>query len=335
MGLIARDSAKHLTSGMTPGMTPGMSNMQHNGLTRPALSTPSRQTRFLGLGTALSIFLSVCGTGLPASLAEAAARGEEVPVPVPDGRVALLNFTARSVDPALAQDFSRNLRESFLLEGQVSMLEERELVSALAGEDGTARLKQARVMLAEGKKLFRAGQHAAAAEKLNEARAIHRSLFSELSRADEMSDVLFFQGLNQIRLGKPEAAQMSFVQMFLMDSNFSVDRFPERTAEDNEVLESARRLERAAPLRGISSAFALDITRRLGVSYLLVGVLDQKPEADGAGATLKLVIQAAEQSRPLTTLVFDVEEFGTSVPPVGAPIYRRIIRICNRSLLVQ
>lgn len=247
-------------------------------------------------------------------------------------RAALLNFTPRNLDAEKVAAFSRNLRETFLLEGRCPMLDEREMYSILDGQDGTTQLRQARVLLSDGKKLFRAGQFDAAMARLNEARSLHRSLYSELSRADEMADVLFFQGMAQLRLQKPEAAQMSFVQMFLLDPTFDVERVPERTPVDNEVLEGARRLERAAPLRGISSSFAHDIARRLDVSHLLVGVVDGRSAEEGGGASVKIVVQGTEKNQVVTTLVFELESLDDGVPPVGAAVYRRILAVTSRYL---
>lgn len=291
--------------------------------------------RSLLLVVSLGLFASVGGASQPLSAADRFSRQQREALeergPVQQ-RSALLNFTGRNVDADKVQTFSQNLRETFLLEPSIPMLDEREMYSILDGSEGTAQLKQARVLLSEGKKLFRGGQYDEAMARLNEARSLHRALFSELSRADEMADVLYFQGLTQLRLQKPDAAQMSFVQMFLLQPEFNLERMSDRTPADNEALESARRLERAAPIRGISTGFAHDIARRLDVSHLLVGVVDGRSAEDGGGASVKIVVQGTEKNQSLGTLVFELEPLEDGVPPVGAPIYRRIFSVVSRYL---
>lgn len=267
----------------------------------------------------------------PAPVQEAAApaRLQEESRP----SVALINFTPRNMDPEVVATFSRNLRESFLLEGKVTVYEEREMYSVLAGPEGQVRLRQARGLLADAKRGFKEGDFESTLSKLNEARSLHRASFSELSRPGELADVFFYQGLTQLRLAKPDAAQMSFLQLFLLMPDFTPPSGMIQSAEDQETLDVAQRLERSTPLRGISGNFAADIAKRLEVSQLLIGVVEaQAPEA-GGGAVVKVVVRHSDQGEPAATLVFDLEELAQGAPPVGSPVYKRIINVCQRYLL--
>lgn len=247
-------------------------------------------------------------------------------------KVAMLNLTPRQLDPELVATFSKNLRESFLLDARFSMQDEQVMYRTLGGQTGQAQLKQARAFLAESKKLFKAGSFDAALSRLNEARALHRSVYSEVSRANELADVLFFQGLSLVELGKKEAAQISFLQMLLLAPDFPVEQLQTLPPPAQEALDAARRLERTSPMRGITANFATDIARRLEVSYLLAGVMDGRSPEDGGGATVRLVLFSPDKSQALSTLVFDLSELEEGVPPVGAPLYQRIVTVCSRYL---
>lgn len=247
-------------------------------------------------------------------------------------KVAMLNLTPRQLDPALAEAFSRNLRESFLLDSRFDMQDEQAMYRTLGGQTGQAQLKQARAYLAESKKLFKAGNFDGALARLNEARALHRSVYSEVSRANELADVLYFQGLSLVELGKKDAAQISFLQMLLMAPDFPAEQLTSLPPAAQEALEAARRLERTSPMRGITANFATDIARRLEVGYLLAGVIDGRSAEDGGGATVRLVLFSPERTQALSTLVFDLSELDDGVPPVGAPLYQRIVTVCSRYL---
>lgn len=267
----------------------------------------------------------------PAPVQEAAAPARALEEP--RASVALINFTPRNMDPDVVATFSRNLRESFLLESKVQMFEEREMYMVLAGgPEGQARLRQARGLLADAKRGFKEGDFESVLAKLNEARSLHRAAFSELSRPAELADVFFYQGLTQLRLARPDAAQMSFLQMYLLVPDFVPSAGLTLSAEDQETLEAAQRLERSTPLRGISSNFAADIAKRLDVLQLLVGLVEaQAPEA-GGGAVVKVVVRSVEQNEPVATLVFELEELAQGAPPVGSPVYKRIVNVCQRYL---
>ena len=85
-------------------------------------------------------------------------------------------------------------------------------------------------------------------------------------------------------------------------------------------------------MRGITANFATDIARRLGVSYLLAGVIDGRSAEDGGGATVRLVLFSPDRTQALSTLVFDLSELDDGVPPVGSPLYQRIVTVCSRYL---
>jgi tetratricopeptide (TPR) repeat protein len=244
--------------------------------------------------------------------------------------VAILNLTPRGIDAEQVQAFSRNLREAFMLDARVRMLEERAMYETLDGSDGNARLRQARALLADGKKDYRAKQYDTARQKLEAARALHRALYSELSRTGELADLLLYEGLVLAQQQKKDLAQVTFLQMFLLNPSIDVTRGPPIDVELMRIIEAARRQERELPLRGVNAAFAADIATKLEVGHLVTGVVEAQEGSSRATVRLQFVMPGRRQ--PETTMIFEVEDVSSGMPPAGSPVYQRIVGVSGRVL---
>jgi len=249
-----------------------------------------------------------------------------------DPPIALLNFTIRRASAEDVQSFSQNLRESFMLDTRFSLLDELDMYHKLLGKDGSRHLREARTLLADGKRSYRNGKYEESLEKLEAARAIHRRLFSELSRADEMADLMLYHGLCQYRMNQHNAAKVSFLQMYLLYPDIEVESLPGINSEIMGLLAAARKLEDVTPLRGLATSFAADIARKLNVSYLMTGVVEGPSSGASTKYAITVQVTAPGHAQPLTTMIFDWEDLGFGIPPAGSPIYQKIIAISARAL---
>jgi len=274
--------------------------------------------------TAFRSMLLACAVLIAAAEGPPVARAEEA------RPVALINFTARHVDAEVVQAFSRNLRETFVLDDRLEILDELAMYEALAGLEGAFKLKQARAQLAEAKKAYRARQFPVALEKLEAARVLHRELHSELSRPDELADLLLYQGLALFYSQRLELASVTFLQMFLLQPGIDVARAPSVTPTALAAIDEARAQERETPLKGLTPTFASEIAAKLQVRNLVTGVMQ-----GGDGSTevqITVQILAPGEKIPRATLMFSVEDLSGGAPPAGAAIYRRISGISERVL---
>lgn len=271
----------------------------------------------------LLLMMMVAGKGYSAPPSEGAVVGPPV---------ALLDFTARHVDPEQVKRFSRNLREAFMIDGRFDMLDEMAMFETLDGPDGDEKLKEARRLLADAKKEYRAGRYEETSAKVEQARALHRTLNSELSRTDELADLMLYEGLVLFQQGRAEAARITFIQMFLLDSTIEVHRLPSVPPEALTLLDQAREQVQAMPLRGLSPSFAMEVAGRLQVSHLITGIVDTSKSSSQPRATVTIQIMSPAKAEPETTLMFELDDISSGFPPAGAPVYEKIVGLTARFL---
>ncbi len=247
--------------------------------------------------------------------------------------VALLDFTARHLDSAQVQQFSRNLRETFLIDPRFAMMDETTMYEALNGPDGEAVLHQARRHLAEAKRAYRAGEVDRARRDIEDARAMYRSLHSELSRPHELADLLLYEGLVDYASGNADAAKVAFLQMFLLNPDLDTRRLPPIPQAVHDLLDDAREQVRSTPLRGIRAAFARELAESLHVAFLVTGVVEKTESGAQSGARITVQLIRPSSEEPVAVFVFEVPTLDGGLPPAGDPLYERIVGVMARYLL--
>jgi len=251
--------------------------------------------------------------------------------PVGEGAsFAMIDFTARHVSRAEVAQFSRDLRETLLMDPRFDLLDELAMYEVLNGPDGDVRLSQARRLLAEAKRAYRAGDLDTARRTIEEARGLHRSLFSELARPDELADLFLYQGLVEARSGSQELARVAFIQMFLLAPDMDTRQLPPVPAPVQDLLEQARQEVRKTPLRGIRPAFAREIADRLHVNWLMTGVVERVGSGSESRATVTVDLVSPGAEEPVATLVFEIPELDAGLPGSGDPIFERIAGVTAR-----
>ncbi len=246
--------------------------------------------------------------------------------------IAMIDFTARHVDKDEVEQFSHNLREMFLIDSRFDMVDEMAMYEVLTGPAGGEQLGQARKLLAEAKRAYRGGDLETAERDIEEARALYRSLHSELSRPEELSDLFLYEGLVALAAGKPESAKVAFIQMFLLDPDIETRGLPSIPSPAHDLLDEAREQVRKMPLRGIRPAFARDIASRMNVGYLLTGVVERTESGAEARGIITIQLMTPSSEEPETTFIFEIPDIEGGLPVAGDPIYERIVGVAARFL---
>jgi hypothetical protein len=194
-------------------------------------------------------------------------------LPARSAEVAVLDFDGFGLsydDTALV---SQGFRDAFLEEGRFFPLEGYDISDRL-GSGKEEALSRARYLVAEARSYLNSGRAMESLGMLEEAEELHRSAGSHHARRAQLADVYFFLGQAQLRLGRSQAANETFVKMLKTYPGYAETRAGSVPSSVNSAMARAKtvRINQSRDLMDAGSAD--NMARRLRVQAVVSGVVD-------------------------------------------------------------
>ena len=194
-------------------------------------------------------------------------------VPARSAEVAVLDFDGFGLsydDTALV---SQGFRDAFLEEGRFFPLEGYDISDRL-GSGKEEALSRARYLVAEARSYLNSGRATESVGMLEEAEELHRSAGSHFARRAQLADVYFFLGQAQLRLGRSQSANETFVKMLKVYPGYADSRAGSVPSSVNAAMARARTVRIEQSRDQMDAGRADNIARRLRVQAVVSGVVD-------------------------------------------------------------
>lgn len=241
--------------------------------------------------------------------------------------VAVLDFDGYGVAFSDAQTATQGVRDAFLEEGALDPLSGSDIADGVSkGKDDD--LRRARELVAEGRRLYTAGDSLGALSPLTEAIRLHDSAYSDVGRRSELADATFLLGLCQLKAGDPGEAKLRFAEAAALVPAYAKERGTRMSSEAASLLATAEDGYAKGPRRARPADEVGRIAEALKVDFVVTGWV----AADGAisarmyadGQLVSEVKATLEESPPLPVdaayndLVRRLAEAGAAPPVVEA-----------------
>ncbi len=184
--------------------------------------------------------------------------------------VAVVDFDGYGVTFSDAQTATQGVRDAFLEGGTLDPLSGSDIADGVSkGQDDA--LRRARDLVAEGRRLYAAGQAGEALAPLAEAIELHEGAFSDVGRRPELADATFLYGACLLKAGRSTDARARFAEAAFLVPQYAKERGTRMSSDAATMLAAAE----DALARGSRKARPADevgrIAEALSVDYVVTG----------------------------------------------------------------
>lgn len=184
--------------------------------------------------------------------------------------VAVLDFDGYGVAFSDAQTAAQGVRDAFLEGGVLDPLSGSDIADGVSkGQDDA--LRTARELVAEGRRLYTAGDAAGALSPLIEAVRLHDTAFSDVGRRTELADATFLLGLCFQKAGQSGEARIRFAEAAALVPAYAKERGTRMSADAAKLLAAAEDAYAKGPRKARPADEVGRIAEALNVDYVITG----------------------------------------------------------------
>lgn len=184
--------------------------------------------------------------------------------------VAVLDFDGYGVTFSDAQVATQGVRDAFLGGGTLDPLSGSDIADGVSrGQDDA--LRRARERVAEGRRLYAAGNASGALGPLAEALGLHAEALSDVGRRPELADATFLYGACLLKIGRSTDARARFAETAWLVPAYAEERGTRMSSEAAGMLAAAEQSFATGPRKARLADEVARIADALSVNYVVTG----------------------------------------------------------------